>query len=417
MAGNDKGVVEDLNVAMSNAAASLEFERAAKIRDRVEAIETILMKNTMVLDERVDADVFGVAADGLVAAAHVFRVRGGRIRGAKGFVVETPSTESGESLVEMILRDGFDEQPPARVVVVPDLPPNADWWENQLSEVRRSAGEDGSVTLKTARRGELAELGASVGLNARHTLQGYLSHRTSDPVARSHALAELRDVLGLDDAPLRIECFDVSHLGGENPVASMVVFEDGLPRREHYRKFALEGVRDDTDAIHQVIARRVARLTPQDAQTGDTNSGFRYPPGLLIVDGGLPQVNAAARALSEAGVSIPVCGVAKKLEEIWLPGAAFPLILPRSSEGLFLVQRVRDEAHRVAISYQRGTRKRTLSTELTDIPGVGETTAGALLKHFKSVSQLKKATREQLLEVEGVGPRLAETVHAFFRGS
>jgi excinuclease ABC subunit C len=230
-------------------------------------------------------------------------------------------------------------------------------------------------------------------------------------------LAELRDVLGLDDAPLRIECFDVSHLGGENPVASMVVFEDGLPRREHYRKFALEGVRDDTDAIHQVIARRVARLTPQDAQTGDTNSGFRYPPGLLIVDGGLPQVNAAARALSEAGVSIPVCGVAKKLEEIWLPGAAFPLILPRSSEGLFLVQRVRDEAHRVAISYQRGTRKRTLSTELTDIPGVGETTAGALLKHFKSVSQLKKATREQLLEVEGVGPRLAETVHAFFRGS
>jgi excinuclease ABC subunit C len=230
-------------------------------------------------------------------------------------------------------------------------------------------------------------------------------------------LAELRDVLGLDDAPLRIECFDVSHLGGENPVASMVVFEDGLPRREHYRKFALEGVRDDTDAIHQVIARRVARLTPQDAQTGDTNSGFRYPPGLLIVDGGLPQVNAAARALSDAGVSIPVCGVAKKLEEIWLPGAAFPLILPRSSEGLFLVQRVRDEAHRVAISYQRGTRKRTLSTELTDIPGVGETTAGALLKHFKSVSQLKKATREQLLEVEGVGPRLAETVHAFFRGS
>jgi len=417
MAGNDKGVVEDLTAAMNNAAASLEFERAAKLRDRVEAIETILMKNTMVLDDRVDADVFGVAADGLVAAAHVFRVRGGRIRGAKGFVVETPSTESGESLVEMILRDGFDEQPPARVVVVPDLPPNADWWEKQLTEVRRSAGEEGSVTLKTARRGELAELGASVGLNARHTLQGHLSHRTSDPVARSHALAELRDVLGLDDAPLRIECFDVSHLGGVNPVASMVVFEDGLPRREHYRKFALEGVRDDTDAIHQVIARRVARLAPRDDQRGDTNSGFRYPPGLLIVDGGLPQVNAAARALAEAGIAIPVCGVAKKLEEIWLPGAAFPLILPRSSEGLFLVQRVRDEAHRVAISYQRSTRKKALRTELTDIPGVGETTAGALLKHFKSVSQLKSATPQQLLEVEGVGPRLAETVHSFFKRS
>ena len=417
MAGNDKGVVEDLSAAMNNAAANLEFERAAKIRDRVEAIETILMKNTMVLDERVDADVFGVAADGLVAAAHVFRVRGGRIRGAKGFVVETPSTESGESLVEMILRDGFDEQPPARTVVVPDLPPNADWWEKQLTEVRRSAGEEGSVTLKTARRGELAELGASVGLNARHTLQGHLSHRTSDPVARSHALAELRDALGLDDAPLRIECFDVSHLGGDNPVASMVVFEDGLPRREHYRKFGLDGVRDDTDAIHQVVARRVARLAPSEGQSGDTNSGFRYPPGLLIVDGGLPQVNAAARALKEAGVLIPVCGVAKKLEEIWLPGAAFPLILPRSSEGLFLVQRVRDEAHRVAISYQRGTRKKTLRTELTDIPGVGDATAAVLLKHFKSVTQLKKASLEELLEVEGVGPRLADIIHSFFSGS
>ncbi len=417
MAGNDKGVVEDLTSTMNNAAANLEFERAAKTRDRIEAIETILMKNTMVLDERIDADVFGVAADGLVAAAHVFRVRSGRIRGAKGFIVETPATESGETLVEMILRDGFDDQPPARVVVVPDLPDNSQWWESQLTEVRQSAGEEGSVALKTAKRGELAELGASVGLNARHTLQSHLSHRTSDPVARSHALAELRDALSLDDAPLRIECFDVSHLGGDNPVASMVVFEDGLPRREHYRKFALEGVRDDTEAIHQVVARRVARLQPSDDSAAEGNPGFRYPPGLLIVDGGLPQVNAAARALREAGIALPVCGVAKKLEEIWLPGGDFPLILPRSSEALFLVQRIRDEAHRVAITYQRGTRKRTLSTELTDIPGVGAAIAQTLLKHFKSVAQLKKATPEQLREVDGVGPKLADTIHFFFSGT
>jgi excinuclease ABC subunit C len=417
MAGNDKGVVEDLTSTMNNAAANLEFERAAKTRDRIEAIETILMKNTMVLDDRIDADVFGVAADGLVAAAHVFRVRSGRIRGAKGFIVETPATESGETLVEMILRDGFDDQPPARVVVVPDLPDNSQWWESQLTEVRQSAGEEGSVALKTAKRGELAELGASVGLNARHTLQSHLSHRTSDPVARSHALAELRDALSLDDAPLRIECFDVSHLGGDNPVASMVVFEDGLPRREHYRKFALEGVRDDTEAIHQVVARRVARLQPSDDSAAEGNPGFRYPPGLLIVDGGLPQVNAAARALREAGIALPVCGVAKKLEEIWLPGGDFPLILPRSSEALFLVQRIRDEAHRVAITYQRGTRKRTLSTELTDIPGVGAATAQTLLKHFKSVAQLKKATPEELREVDGVGPKLADTIHSFFSGT
>ena len=413
MAGNDKGVVDDLSAAMKDAASVLDFERAAKLRDRVEAIEMILMKNTMVMDDRIDADVFGVAADGLVAAAHVFRVRGGRIRGAKGFVVETPGEEAGESLVEMILRDGFDDQPPARVVVVPDLPPSSAWWEQQLTETRKSAGEDGSVTIKVAKRGELADLARSVSLNARHTLQSHLSHRTSDPVTRSHALAELRDALSLADAPLRIECFDVSHLGGENQVASMVVFEDGLPKRDHYRKFALESVRDDTEAIHQVISRRIARLeTPGD--TGEANPGFRYPPGLLIVDGGLPQVNAAQRAMAEAGVSIPLCGVAKKLEEIWTPGASYPLILPRTSEALFLIQRVRDEAHRVAISYQRGTRKKTLKTRLTEIPGVGESTAKALLQKFRSVSQVRLASLEELLEVEGVGPKLAHSLRQFF---
>jgi excinuclease ABC subunit C len=416
MAGNDKGVVDDLSAAMKDAAAALDFERAAKLRDRVEAIDTILMKNTMVMDERIDADVFGVVADGLVAAAHVFRVRGGRIRGAKGFVVETPSTESGESLVEMILRDGFDDQPPARVVVVPDLPPSQKWWEEQLSEARKASGEEGLVTLKVAKRGELADLARSVTLNARHTLHSHLSHRTSDPVTRSHALAELRDSLSLPDAPLRIECFDVSHLGGDNQVASMVVFEDGLPRRDHYRKFALEAVRDDTEAIYQVISRRVARLESA-GNPDEGNAGFRYPPGLLIVDGGLPQVNAAQRAMTDAGLSIPICGVAKKLEEIWTPGASYPLILPRTSEALFLIQRVRDEAHRVAISYQRGTRKRTLRTLLTDIPGVGESTAKALLQKFRSVSQVKQASLEELLEVEGVGPKLAHALRQFFSES
>jgi excinuclease ABC subunit C len=417
MAGNDKGVVEDLTTAMNAAAASLDFERAAKMRDRIDAIETVLMKNTMVLDERVDADVFGVAAEGVVGAAHVFRVRGGRIRGAKGFIVETPTSESGENLVEMILRDGFDDQPPARVVVVPELPANTRFWEEQLTEARKTHGEEGSVTLKTAKRGELADLGTSVALNARHTLQSHLSHRTTDPVSRSRALAELQNALSLEEAPLRIECFDVSHLGGENVVASMVVFEDGLPKREHYRKFAIEGVRDDTEAIHQVLSRRLARLVNTDADLGPSNPGFRYPPGLLIVDGGLPQVNAAARALAEAELDIPVCGVAKKLEEIWLPNTPFPVILPRSSDALFMVQRVRDEAHRVAISYQRGTRKKSLRTELTDIPGVGEGTAKVLLKHFKSVTKLKQATREQILEVDGVGPTLADAIQTFFSKS
>jgi len=409
MAGNDRGVVDDLTRQMRDAAGRTDFERAAKLRDRVEAIDTILMKNTMVLGEDVEADVFGVAAEGLVAAAHVFRVRGGRIRGAKGFIVETPDGEQEGKLVEMILRDGFDEQPPARVIVLPELPKNREWWEETLGEQRKASGELGAVGLKVAHRGELAELAKSVALNARHTLQSHLSTRTSDPVARGQALAQLQEALSLEEAPLRIECFDVSHLGGENQVASMVVFEDGLPRREHYRKFALDGARDDTEAIFQVLSRRLQRLA--SAGEGESNPGFRYPPGLLIMDGGLPQVNAAQRALKEAGLSIPVCGVAKKLEEVWTPGAAYPIILPRSSEGLFLVQRIRDEAHRVAISYQRGTRKKALNTELTGIPGVGSKTARAILLHFKSLAQVKKATEKQLQEVEGVGPALAAVVH------
>ena len=417
MEGNDKGVIEELLADMNLAASHLDFERAAKFRDRIDAINTILTKNTMVLADDVDADVFGVASDGLVAAAHIFRVRGGRIRGAQGFIVETPSEDAGLSLVELILRDGFADQVPASVVVVPELPRNVSWWEAQLTQQRRDAGLKEKVKIKVAQRGELATVGASVSLNAQHTLHSHMSSRTSDPVTRSQALEELREALGLDEAPLRIECFDVSHLGGENQVASMVVFEDGLPRREHYRKFALADVADDTDAIYQVLSRRLKRLISDETEGGEHARGFRYPPGLLIVDGGLPQVNAASRALLELGLEIPVCGVAKKLEELWTPGAAFPLILPRSSEGLFLVQRVRDEAHRVAVEYQRSTRKRTLSTTLTGIPGVGDKTAKALLNAFGSLKKVAEATPGEIAAVKGVGSALASAIHSALTNS
>ena len=417
MEGNDKGVIEELLADMNLAASHLDFERAAKFRDRIDAINTILTKNTMVLADDVDADVFGVASDGLVAAAHIFRVRGGRIRGAQGFIVETPSEDAGLSLVELILRDGFADQAPASVVVVPELPRNVSWWEAQLTQQRRDAGLKEKVKIKVAQRGELATVGASVSLNAQHTLHSHMSSRTSDPVTRSQALEELREALGLDEAPLRIECFDVSHLGGENQVASMVVFEDGLPRREHYRKFALADVADDTDAIYQVLSRRLKRLISDETEGGEHARGFRYPPGLLIVDGGLPQVNAASRALLELGLEIPVCGVAKKLEEVWTPGAAFPLILPRSSEGLFLVQRVRDEAHRVAVEYQRSTRKRTLSTTLTEIPGVGDKTAKALLNAFGSLKKVAEATPDEIAVVKGVGSALASAIHSALTNS
>jgi excinuclease ABC subunit C len=411
MAGSDTQVVAGLRADMAQAAQALDFEKAARLRDRIDAINTILMKNTMVLEDSVDADVFGLASDTLVAAAHVFRIRGGRIRSAKGFIVDSPQEAGQAELVEMILRDGFDDHPPAQTVVVPVLPPDHLLWQKQLTELRKAAGESGSVTIKMVKRGELGTLFQTVTLNAQHTLGSYLSSRTTDPNTRSRALAELENALGLPAAPLRIECFDVSHLGGESAVASMVVFEDGLARRNHYRKFALEAPRDDTEAIHQVLTRRLSRLldTSEDQPTG--GKGFSYPPGLLVIDGGLPQVNAARKAAEALGLAIPICGLAKKLEEVWVPGAPYPIILPRHSEGLFLLQRIRDEAHRVAISYQRQTRKKTLASELHQIPGVGPELAKKLLTHFGSLARVRQAGLAELLEVSGVGGALAKKIH------
>jgi len=415
MDGKDDGVLDGLRFEMLQAAERLDFERAAKLRDRVEAIETILVKNTMVLDDSIDADVFGLAHDELHAAAHVFRIRGGRIRQARGWVVDVDQKPSRAELVELILRDGFDDHfPPAKLVIVPELPRTGDVWAERLAIQRKEAGERGSVELRVAKRGDLATLADTVRLNAAQTLQGYLSKRQNDVVSRSAALAELADYLGLEEAPLRIECFDVSHLGGENQVASMVVFEDGIPRREHYRKFAVDGARDDTDAIYQVVTRRLKRLSePQQSNEGvKEKNSFAYPPGLFVIDGGLPQVNAAQRALDDAGLRIGVCGLAKRLEEVWRPGDQFPLVLPRSSEALFLLQRVRDEAHRVAISYQRTTRKKSLRSQLLDIPGVGEAMTKRLLTSFGSVAAVKAATVQDLKAVSGVGPELAERIHS-----
>ena len=417
MDGKDDRALDSLRYDMMQAAERLEFERAAKLRNRIDAIETILVKNTMVLEERIDADVFGIASDELHAAAYVFRVRGGRIRQARGWVLDAEKTPSTQELVETLLRDGFDDSfPPARTVVVPHAPRDAELWAERLTAQRQEVGEKGGVEIRVAKRGDLATLAETVRINARQTLQSFLSQRSSDVVARSAALAEIADALELPEAPLRIECFDVSHLGGDNPVASMVVFEDGVPRRDHYRKFALDAPRDDTAGIYEVISRRVARLlnsteTPDEGQPA-TKSGFAYPPGLFVIDGGIPQVNAAQRALADAGLDIPVCGLAKRLEEIWLPDRDYPVVLPRSSEALFMLQRVRDEAHRAALQYQRSTRKRSLRSELLDIPGVGEAMATTLLKTFGSVAAVRQAEKEQLHSVPGIGSALAEKIYS-----
>jgi excinuclease ABC subunit C len=265
-------------------------------------------------------------------------------------------------------------------------------------------------------------------MNAKQALALYKTRRTADYVARSQALEDIRDALGLEEAPLRIECYDVSHLGGTNIVASMVVFEDGLPRKNQYRKFSVPEYADDTAALHQVLTRRLAHLDDEPAEETIEEDGgetvvtgqrkrFAYRPGLLIVDGGQPQVEAAARAMKEAGADdIPLAGIAKRLEEIWLPGEDYPVILPRNSEALFLLQRVRDEAHRFAITFQRAKRRTDIASVLGEIPGLGPARVQALLKHFGSVTRLRRASAEEIAEVKGVGPAIAAQIAARLGG-
>jgi len=266
-----------------------------------------------------------------------------------------------------------------------------------------------AVRLTVAQRGEARRLLDTVVMNAGEQLIQYKNRRLNDFSTRSQALADIQAAIGLATPPLRIECFDISHLQGTEIVAAMVVFEDGLPRKAHYRKFSLSEARDDTDAMGQVLTRRVAYLGVQPAE--GEKSSFAYPPGLFLVDGGLPQVNAARAVLERAGIAIPVVGIAKRLEELWLPGSEFPVVLPRMSEALFMIQRIRDEAHRFAITFQRQRRRRDISTVLTSVPGLGDKKATALLKHFGSVTRLRAAPLEDLISVSGITADLALAIH------
>ena len=417
MAGKNDGYVDQLRSDMLAASDRQDYERAAKIRDGIEALQTVASKSAVVLDEGIDADVFGVARDELTAAVHVFRVRGGRIRGVRAWTVDTELDASDADFCDSMLRAAYesgDEIPGD--VIVPFVPDDEEVLSQWLTQHRRARLEDsraGKVKLRVAQRGTLATLAATVEQNATQALALHSLKRSSDYVTRSTALTDLQDALGLPDAPLRIECFDVSHLGGTKVVGSMVVFEDGLPKKAHYRKFSIQETTDDTDSIAQLITRRVGRL--DDAAETDT-TGFAYPPGLLIVDGGKPQVEAAARALRELGrTDIPVCGLAKRLEEVWLAGESFPVILPRNSNALFLLQRVRDEAHRFAISFQRQKRKTDIRSELSEIPGLGPKRVSALLSHFGSVAALRKASLEDIQIVTGITPVLAERIVSSIR--
>jgi excinuclease ABC subunit C len=404
----DESHVETLRARMLNASDDKNFELAAKLRDNIIALDTVLEKSTVVFTDQTDADLFGIADDELAAAVSLFRVRGGRIRGVMGWVVDKELERDQSELVEYLLQNVYGKDATfasdvPKEVLVPVLPEDADALSQWLSGIRGS-----KVDLRIPQRGDKRALAETALTNARHALGLYKLRRTADFTARSEALADLQEALKLETAPLRIECFDVSHLGGTGIVSSMVVFEDGLPKKSQYRKFNIESSSDDTESLYQTLTRRLKYLNDG---IPDNDNKFSYRPGLLIVDGGQPQVNAAAKAMQDSGISdIAVIGLAKRLEEIWLPNNPFPVILPRGSEALFLLQRVRDEAHRFAITAQRAQRKSSIATELGSIEGLGDKRVSALLRRFGSAKRLKLATVEEIAEVAGIGPVLAASI-------
>jgi excinuclease ABC subunit C len=423
MASHDRSVINGFTKQMKAASERQDYEQAAKLRDRVLALEAVLEKSAVVLPESADCDLFGIEHDELAAAVQQFVVRGGRIRGVRSWVVDKEiDVELGE-LIDSVLQSAYGEDRPPREVIVPELPDDTGELELWLAEKRGT----GKVHLKRAQRGDKAALMQTATLNAKHALTLYKTRRSGDFVARSQALADIQDALGLADAPLRMECYDVSHLSGTNIVASMVVFEDGLARKNQYRRFSIPEYADDTEALYQVLRRRLAYLEGDEAEATEEDEAdaalgaapkkFSYRPNLLVVDGGVPQVQAAARALADSGVQgIEICGIAKRLEEIWLPDADFPVILPRNSEALFMFQRLRDEAHRFAITYQRQKRSRDISSVLSTVPGLGPSRVKQLLKHFGSVSRLREADAEAIAEVKGIGPSLAASIVTTLRG-
>jgi excinuclease ABC subunit C len=453
MSGQTARFIRRLEAQMREAAAAEEFERAARLRDDVKALQRALEKQAVVLGDGTDCDVIALAEDQLEAAAQIFYVRGGRVRGQRGWVVDKVEDVTTEELVEHFLgqvygddavagaataqpgarrpgarqaaRAGADRAVP-REVLVPVLPPAATAVEEWLA-----ARRGGPVSLRVPRRGDKKALLTTVARNAAESLALHKTRRASDLTTRSRALHEIQDALGLDAAPLRIESYDVSNLQGTHVVASMIVFEDGLARKSEYRRFSIRGAdgTDDVASIHEVVSRRFRRYLEDREATGELDMlgeaaagtvaedgarqrKFAYPPNLLVIDGGPAQVAAAVRALDELGIDdVAVCGLAKRLEEVWLPGEDAPVILPRTSEGLYLLQRVRDEAHRFAITYHRKKRSAALTaSELDAVPGLGPARRATLLRHFGSVRRIGGATVAEIASLPGLGPALAAAV-------
>ncbi|HYH29485.1 MAG TPA: excinuclease ABC subunit UvrC [Pseudonocardia sp.] len=457
LAGRTDHLVRQLERKMAEASEQLEFERAARLRDDVGALRRAMEKQAVVLGDGTDADVVAFAEDELEAAVQVFHVRGGRVRGQRGWVVDKVEPTDTAQLVERFLTQFYGEQaalagaaddatqPVPKEILVPELPAEAASLADWLSGLRGSR-----VQLRVPQRGDKRALADTVARNAGEAFTQHKLRRAGDLTARSAALQEVQDALGLDTAPLRIECVDVSHVQGSNVVASLVVFEDGLARKSEYRRFEIRGGAEggDVAAIAEVVRRRFRRYLietradregnggPDPGESGEVDAGgpdhrpgidpetgrprkFAYPPNLLVVDGGQPQVEAAADVLAELGVTdVAVCGLAKRLEEVWLPAEPDPVILSRTSEGLYLLQRVRDEAHRFAITYHRQRRSQSMiASELDAVPGLGPARRAALLKHFGSLRKLKAADADEIAAVPGFGPRTAAAVRTALHGA
>ena len=444
MGGEAKRFISRLEKEMAAAVAELDYERAARLRDDIAALRKVFERNAVVLAEDTDADIFALHEDELEAAVQVFHVRGGRVRGQRGWVVEKVEDSTPPDLVEHLLQQVYGEDGDShgrlpREVLVPVAPSNQAELTQWLGGLRGA-----KVDIRVPQRGDKAALMSTVRENAEHALKLHKTRRAGDLTVRSQALQELQEALDLPVALLRIECFDVSHVQGTNVVASMVVVEDGLPKKSDYRKFSVTGAAaaDDTAAMHDVLTRRFRHyLTDKTAQveasalaghqaaldaaadaavldttTPAPRAKFAYPPNLVVVDGGKPQVNAAARALADLGIDdVYVVGLAKRLEEVWLPGSDFPVILPRTSAGLYLLQRIRDEAHRFAITFHRQKRGKAMTVSALDgVPGLGESKRKALLTHFGSVKGIKAASVEELAQAKGIGPALATAIVAHF---
>jgi excinuclease ABC subunit C len=461
LSGRTDHLVRQLERKMAEASEGLEFERAARLRDDIGALRRAMERQAVVLGDGTDADVVAFAEDELEAAVQVFHVRGGRVRGQRGWVIDKVEPTDTAQLVERFLTQFYGEQaalagsaddahqPVPKEILVPELPGEVDALVDWLSRLRGSR-----VQVRVPHRGDKRALAETVARNAAEAFTQHKLRRAGDLTARSAALQEIQDALGLDSAPLRIECIDVSHVQGSNVVASLVVFEDGLARKSDYRRFEIRGGAEggDVAAIAEVVRRRFRRYLAETGSDHDGTEGdvpgngvqdqseapdiasptgtptarpgidpetgrprrFAYPPNLLVVDGGRPQVEAAADVLADLGVTdVAVCGLAKRLEEVWLPAEPDPVILSRTSEGLYLLQRVRDEAHRFAITYHRQRRSKSMiSSELDAVPGLGPSRRAALLKHFGSLRKLKAADVDAIAALPGFGPRTAAAVLA-----